>query len=213
MKKIAFYLGRLFSVIYPEGLKRLFDGLRRYIYTGYSTRGFRCWGKGSTVMPHWQDLRGKDCIQVGDYCLFYRDVELTAWTTYQNQTFSPQIVIGNGCTIRNRNHITAINKIVIGNNLLTGPDVLITDNAHGLFDTSNAQRRPQDRELVSKGEVVIGDNVWIGEKATILPGVHIGNGVIIAANSVVTNNIPDLCMAAGNPAKIVKNLNPQSRSV
>lgn len=52
--------------------------------------------------------------------------------------------------------------------------------------------------------MIIGNNVWIGEKATILPGVHIGDSVVIAANSVVTKDIPSFSVAAGVPAQIVK---------
>lgn len=62
--------------------------------------------------------------------------------------------------------------------------------------------------LISRGEkyITIGDNVWIGSKVTICPNVHIGNGAIIAANSVVTHDVPAFSMVAGVPAKIVKQL-------
>ena len=59
--------------------------------------------------------------------------------------------------------------------------------------------------MVSKSDgVIIGNNVWIGEKATILPGVHIGDSVVIAANSVVTKDIPSFSVAEGVPAQIIK---------
>jgi acetyltransferase-like isoleucine patch superfamily enzyme len=63
---------------------------------------------------------------------------------------------------------------------------------------------PIKRSLFSKGPVIIGDNVWIGDKATILPGVSIGNGAVIAANAVVTKDVPAYSVAAGNPARIIK---------
>lgn len=63
---------------------------------------------------------------------------------------------------------------------------------------------PLLRPLYSKGQVVIGKNVWIGDKVTILPGVSIGDGSVIAANSVVTKSIPPYSIAAGIPAKIIK---------
>jgi acetyltransferase-like isoleucine patch superfamily enzyme len=65
---------------------------------------------------------------------------------------------------------------------------------------------PVKRTLKSKGEVKIGNNVWIGDKATILGGVTIGDNVIIGANSVVTHDVPSNCVAAGNPAKIIKKI-------
>ncbi len=114
------------------------------------------------------------------------------------------IQIGKKCIIGQYNHITAINKIVIGDNLLTGRNVLITDNSHGCFTEEELAIHPLERELKSKGEVIIGKNVWIGDKATIMPGVHIGDGCIIGANSVVTHDIPSYCVAVGNPARVIK---------
>ncbi len=115
--------------------------------------------------------------------------------------------MGNNCSIGDHSHITAINKIIIGNNLLTGPNVLITDNSHGQNNTvAELQVAPNQRPLYSKGEVHIGNNVWIGQNACILSGVTIGDGVIIAANSVVTHDIPAYSLAAGTPAKIIKHI-------
>jgi acetyltransferase-like isoleucine patch superfamily enzyme len=120
--------------------------------------------------------------------------------------FNPQIIIGDNCSIGEYCHITAINKIVIGNGVLTGRWVTITDNSHGslLLDESDIQ--PLKRKLQSKGPVVIEDNVWIGDKVTILPDVHIGYGSIIGANAVVTKDVPANCVVGGNPAKIIKNI-------
>ena len=64
----------------------------------------------------------------------------------------------------------------------------------------------QDRKLSAK-PVIIHDDVWIGEMVSILPGVEIGKGSIIGANSVVTKYIPDYSIAAGNPAKVIKQYN------
>ena len=65
---------------------------------------------------------------------------------------------------------------------------------------------PINRPLFSKGPVVIEDNVWIGDKATILSGVTIGMGAIVGANSVITKDIPAYAVVAGSPAKIIKML-------
>ena len=56
----------------------------------------------------------------------------------------------------------------------------------------------------NRGDTVVGNDVWIGQKATILPGVHIGDGAIIAANAVVTKDVPPYSMVAGNPAVVKK---------
>ena len=84
--------------------------------------------------------------------------------------------------------------------------VLISDNSHGEICAEEQSVPPLDRQLVSKGEVVIGNNVWIGDKVAILAGVRIGDGAIIGANSVVTKDVPANCVVGGIPAKEIKNI-------
>lgn len=151
-------------------------------------------------------------ITIGDGTAFGEQIFLTAWDSFsyiQNdkeylQHFKPSIVIGKNCHFGFNNHITSINNITIGNNILTGKWVTITDNSHGEITKEQMLQDPLKRPIVSKGPVRIGDNVWIGDKATILPNVSIGNGAIIAANAVITKDVPPYSVAAGNPAKIIK---------
>ena len=112
--------------------------------------------------------------------------------------------IGNNVSIGEYSHITCTNKVTIGNGVLTGRFVLITDNSHGNNTKEVADIAPLAREIHSNGPVYIGENVWIGDKVTILPNVTIGKGCIIAANAVVTKDIPEYSVAAGVPAKVIK---------
>ena len=66
--------------------------------------------------------------------------------------------------------------------------------------------RPLEREVYSKGPVIIEKNVWIGDKVTILPGVTVGQGAVIAANSVVSKDVPAFSVVGGIPAKLLKNI-------
>lgn len=158
---------------------------------------------------------GNQYISIGKNCSFGDGLFLTAWDSYialidgekREQNFIPQIEIGDNCNFGAYNHITSINKIYIGNGLLTGKWVTITDNSHGHIVVESLKIEPACRPLFSKGPVIIGKNVWIGDKATILPGVTIGDGAVVAANAVVTKNIPAYCVVAGNPAKIIKQIN------
>ena len=118
--------------------------------------------------------------------------------------FNPKIKIGKNCLIGEYNHITSCNEISIGDYVLTGRWVTITDNSHGDISFEALQIPPKWRELKSKGSVIIGNNVWVGDKVTILPNVTVGDNAIIAANSVVTHDVPLNTVVAGNPAKIVK---------
>ena len=149
-------------------------------------------------------LAGADHITIGDHTKFQKELFLTAVVNYNEQNFNPQLVIGSNCNFGAYNHITCINKIVIGDYCLTGKWVTISDNSHGFTDKESLQQAPELRAVVSKGAVFIGDNVWIGDKVTILPGVKIGDGAVIGANSVVTKDVPAYSVIGGNPARILK---------
>ena len=125
-------------------------------------------------------------------------------TELGEQKMNPELTIGEKCNFGAYNHITCTNKISIGNGVLTGKWVTITDNSHGDTNLESLQIRPARRPIFSKGPVTIGNNVWIGDKATILPGVTIGDGAVVAANAVVTKDVPAYSVVAGNPARIIK---------
>lgn len=174
------------AYIYQESLRRQFRKAEGVFFE-------------SDVITH-----DPQCISIGDGSYFCHHAILTAWCEYQGQVFQPDIHIGKRAYVGEYSHITAINRISIGDNLLTGRWVTITDNGHGDSDYESLLIPPIDRQLCSKGGITIGNNVWIGDKATILAGVTIGDGAIIAANAVVTKDVPAYSIAAGNPAKIIK---------
>lgn len=163
------------------------------------TRRFRCCGE-NTWISNPLNIRGAECITVGNGVIMNDGIMLTAWPHLGN----PNIIIGDNCSFGAFNHITCTNKIIIGNNVLTGKWVTITDNSHGETDRMTLDIPPAQRPHTSKGPIIIEDNVWICEKATILPGVTIGKGSVIAANAVVTRDVPPYCVVAGIPAVIVK---------
>jgi maltose O-acetyltransferase len=92
-------------------------------------------------------------------------------------------------------------NVTIGDNVMMGPDVIILTKLHK-FDRI-------DIPMIEQGHapempVIIGDDVWIGTRSIILPGVTIGNGAIIGAGAIVTKDIPEYAIACGNPAQVVK---------
>ena len=198
-------LSVFFSYIFPFSFwTKLSSFIIVACYTGWIKREFKHFGYGSYIKPTFSYLLGQKYISIGNNSNISSNVQLTAWDKYQGQRFLPEIIIGDNCSIGEGAHITAINKIQLGNNVLLGKKVLITDNAHGESSVELLDIAPNHRPLSSKGPVIIEDNVWIGEKASIMPGVRIGKGVIVAANSVVTKDVPSYCVVAGIPAKIVK---------
>ena len=151
---------------------------------------------------------GGECIKIGKGTGFNRHYYLTAWPKCSQASKKAEIVIGENCAFGAYNHISCSNLIKIGDNFLSGKWVTIVDNSHGTTEYEALKQAPLDRTIVSKGPILIGKNVWVGDKATILPGVSIGDGAIVAANAVVTKDVPAYCVAAGNPAQIIKNVNP-----
>ena len=147
-------------------------------------------------------LHDPQYIHIGNSTSFGKDLFLTAWGGVSDR--EPNLSIGSNCSFGAYNHITCANRVTIGDSLLTGKWVTITDNSHGETDKDTLGMRPQKRPITSKGPVVIGNNVWIGDKATILPGVSIGDGAVIAANAVVTKDVPAYSVVGGNPAKVIK---------
>ena len=123
---------------------------------------------------------------------------------------STSITIGENVQINDYVHITGVKKVAIGNNVLIAGKVYISDSSHGNYSGSECDSHPlsipKERLLFYK-EVVIEDYVWIGESVSVLPGVTIGKGSIIGANSVVTKSIPEFVIAAGNPAHLIKKFN------
>lgn len=191
---------------------RVFSRLLLYVLSWYYAASFNKVGQNLRIYSKFNRLLGAKCITIGDNVTFLGKSTLTAITEYREyvdstinlKKYSPSIIIGNNTFISEYNHITAINRIEIGNNVLTGPHVLITDNSHGDYKDILNKVPPTLRPLKSKGAVVIKDNVWIGEGAKIMPGVTVGESSIIGANSVVTKDIPPYSLAVGIPAIIKK---------
>lgn len=162
-------------------------------------------GKNSAVGSGLQ-IRGMEHIEIGDNFTAGKGTTLQAWDCYENQKFNPQIIIGNNVMLTDYVQISAINKVVLGDNLLVGQGVYISDNAHGNADKTAIDIPPIKRPLTSKGPVIIGKNVWIGRGAVILSGVTVGDNAIIGANSVITKDVPANSVVGGVPAKIIRYL-------
>lgn len=151
-------------------------------------------------------LKGSKYIEIGDNCGFDQRLRLEAFDFFLGDSFLPSIKIGKNVSIQKDCHIGAINKIIIGDNVLLASKVYISDHFHGEITKESLSLPPSQRKLYSKGPVIIHDNVWIGEGVVILPGVTIGKNSIIGANAVVTKSIPENCIVGGNPARIIREL-------
>jgi acetyltransferase-like isoleucine patch superfamily enzyme len=141
-------------------------------------------GAGTVIGPHVTLSAG---MMPGQYCLT-----------------DPVVRIGDRCLIGRGSGIVGHLSIEIGDDVWTGHHVYITDQNHGYDDVD----RPISVQSQPERPVRIGAGSWLGHGTVVLPGATVGRHVVIGANSVVRGEIPDFCVAAGNPAVVVKRLAP-----
>lgn len=124
----------------------------------------------------------------------------------KNAELSPDFIIGNNSGVGAESIIGK--GTTIGDNVMMGPWCIIYTRNHAFSRTDIPMRWQgmQDFKPVS-----IGNDVWIGSRVTITPGVKIGNGCIIGTGSVVTKDVPDFAVVGGNPAKILKYRNSEDK--
>lgn len=132
-------------------------------------------------------------LEIGDNCTIQN------FAFFQLTKPNPRVIIGDNCVIGRHCMITAKNIVRLGNNVLIGAYVQIIDHNHGM--AAGIPIREQPAEI---GEVVIGNDVWIGAGAKILANVHIGDGSVIGTNAVVTKDIPANAIAVGVPARVIR---------
>lgn len=114
--------------------------------------------------------------------------------------------IGDGTVIGNFNHIYAAKHVYIGQNVLFADRVYVSDCAHSYENVNIPIIKQSIKQL---NEVEIGDGAWLGENVCVI-GCKIGKNSVIGANSVVTSDIPDYCVAVGAPARVIKRYNSQT---
>lgn len=152
------------------------------------------------------DLRGKKYIKVSKGFTTGVGCRLEAYPINGEKI----MFFGDNFQMNDYVHITAMKSVVIGNNVLFASKIYISDCSHGSYAgnefDSNPNTIPLDRTLYAK-PVVINDNVWLGEFVSVLPGVTIGKGTIVGANSVVSKSLPEYVIAVGIPAKPIKIFN------
>lgn len=153
------------------------------------------------------DLRGKKFISLSDGLTTGVGCRIEA---YPVDLSSKVLHIGKNVQLNDYVHITAVRSVEIGDNVLMASKIYISDCIHGSYlgddNDSHPHLVPADRPLSVKS-VKIEANVWLGEFVSVLPGVTIGQGTIVGANSVVSKSLPAYVIAVGSPAKPIKEFN------
>ena len=115
------------------------------------------------------------------------------------------VLIGQRCRIGMSNVI--IGPVTIGNDVILAQNIVMSGLNHGYEDIT----LPPHNQPVTKKKIILEDEVWIGANSVVLAGVTIGKHAVVAAGSVVTKSIPPYSVVVGNPAKVIKQYNPQTR--
>ena len=168
-----------------------------------SRRGkkFGKFGAGSIILFPTTTIFNENYIHIGNDTMIGEHVALSAgMMPGQKCLTNPVVKIGDRCLIGRGSGIVGHLSIDIGDDVWTGHHVYITDQSHGYSDIS----RPISQQSQPESAVSIGEGSWLGHGVVVLPGAKIGKHVAVGANSVVTGELPDYCVAVGSPARIIK---------
>lgn len=162
---------------------------------------FAAFGSGSTICFPPAALFGEQAIRIGRDTLVGPGVALSAGMAPDQELISDDIVtIGDRCVIGRNSSIVAHYRVAIGNDVYTGPGVYITDQNHDWEDLD----RPIGQQVRQERPVHIGSGSWLGAGAVVLPGVTIGEHVVVGAGCVVTRDVPPRSVVVGNPARLIQ---------
>lgn len=161
---------------------------------------FGSFGYGTKIIRPMRII-GKKNMFIGKYVRILNGARLEAVSEYHGQRYAPRLIIGDRTTIEQCCHIIAADELWIGQDCVFSAFVYIADCNHQYIPGT----RINDTDLEIK-KTKIGNGVFIGIGARILPGVTLGDGCVIGANAVVTHDVPERAVVAGVPAKIIKYL-------
>lgn len=200
LSKLGFFLSFLYPLKAINGVR----AINKIMYSAKIQRKIGTKGARFKITPY-MNLIGEQYMYIGEGFTALSGMIMQCYDSYlSGQQFLPKLTIGKNAYFGPNCHIGCINEIIIGDNLLAADHVYISDHQHGDLSVSEINIPYIDRALYSKGRILIGDNVWLGQNVVILPNVTIGNNVTVGAGAVVTKDIPDNCIVAGIPAKIIR---------
>ncbi len=156
------------------------------------------------------DIRNKRWIKIGKNFTCGVGCRLETHPEGKNKNKNPLLILGNNVQINDYVHIAAKEQVLLGDNVLIASKVFISDLNHGKYSSDTTQDSPltpPDKRQLFSSPVIIEDNVWLGELVSVLPGVKIGKGTIVGANSVVSKSLPPYVIAVGSPAMPIKKFN------
>jgi len=168
---------------------------------------FGKFGAGSIILFPFTTIFNERYIHIGQGTMIGEHVALSAGMVPGQQCLTdPVVKIGDRCLIGRGSGIVGHLSIDIGDDVWTGHHVYITDQSHGYEDV----QRPISLQSQPERPVSIGSGSWLGHGVVVLPGSRIGKNVAVGANSVVTGDLPDFCVAVGAPARVIRQYSQDS---
>lgn len=189
----------------PYWVKRLSKGLNQFYVRRFIAPQFDSLGQGLEVAhPRHLVIFGRD-IHIGRFAqMIAAPDNAIRFTSWPGKSRSGKISLGDYCLLAPGVRISSAESIRIGDNAMLAANVTISDSDwHGIYN--------RIRPFRCTKPVVIENNVWLGERVIVCKGVTIGENSVIGAGAVVTKDIPANVIAAGNPAKVLKTINPKRR--
>ena len=172
-------------------------------------RTFGTFGEGSLICFPPQVIYNERAIHIGTNTIIGPWCAISVGMAPGQELLSDRmLVIGDNCLIGRGCSIAAHFEVVIEDGVYFGPNVFVTDQNHDNARTDI----PIGRQSRPERPVRIGANSWLGTGVVVTPGVTIGKRVMVGANSVVTTDLPDDCVAAGAPARVLKSSAPPVES-
>jgi acetyltransferase-like isoleucine patch superfamily enzyme len=187
----------------PYWVKKIYLRFRHWYAEHFLRPACDALGDHHTIMSPWYVSISGPNIRIGKCVTLIGEraapVQIGVWG---REPGSGKITIGDYVLLSPGSRISASDEITIGDSVMFANGAYVTDSDwHGIYDRTNRDPRVMP--------VHIGDNVWIGDHATVLKGVTIGENSVVAARAVVTRDVPANVVVAGNPAKVVKELDPE----
>lgn len=186
-------------------LANLFCRATSHFVTRYHKSSLATFGRGGSIGPGFQTncphyVHLGEGVVINDHCWVSFDE-----AAHRNKLVrdKPRVYVGDRSYIGRFATIACVEEVLIGKDVLIADRVFIGDCYHGFSRTDIPIK---DQNVYPAGKVTIEDGAWIGIGAAILPNVRVGKNAVIGANSVVRCDVPDYHVAAGVPAKIIRNL-------
>ena len=189
----------------PYFIKKLITRINRFYVEHFLRPQFDSLGRSPHVFSPQHLVVFGDNIHVGDYAHMISAADnKVRFTCWPSRGKSATIRLGDYCLVSPGTRISAAESISIGHGCMFAANCYISDSDwHGVYNRTRPFRCTKP--------ITLADNVWLGERVIVCKGVSIGENSVIGAGSVVTRDIPANVVAAGNPAKVIKPINPQRR--